>query len=78
MCYIDGQNNKYSVLNKFNRMLKYNIQYIIVALFVSQKGLYRGFSHDEQQSNRVMYIYINVLNNMKNNRAMQWTSLSEW
>jgi hypothetical protein len=27
MCYIDGQNNKYSVLNECNRMLKYNIQY---------------------------------------------------
>jgi hypothetical protein len=25
MCYIDGQNNKYSVLNECNRMLKYNI-----------------------------------------------------
>jgi hypothetical protein len=25
MCYIDGQKNKYSVLNKCNRMLKYNI-----------------------------------------------------
>jgi hypothetical protein len=28
MCYIDGQNNKYSVLNECNRMLKYNIQYM--------------------------------------------------
>jgi hypothetical protein len=25
MCYIDGQKNKYSVLNECNRMLKYNI-----------------------------------------------------
>jgi hypothetical protein len=25
MCYIDGQKNKYSVLNESNRMLKYNI-----------------------------------------------------
>jgi hypothetical protein len=25
MCYIDGQNDKYSVLNECNRMLKYNI-----------------------------------------------------
>jgi hypothetical protein len=25
MCYIDGQNNKYSVLNECNRMLKYKI-----------------------------------------------------
>jgi hypothetical protein len=25
MCYIDGQNNKYSALNECNRMLKYNI-----------------------------------------------------
>jgi hypothetical protein len=25
MCYIDGQENKYSVLNECNRMLKYNI-----------------------------------------------------
>jgi hypothetical protein len=25
MCYIDGQKSKYSVLNKCNRMLKYNI-----------------------------------------------------
>jgi hypothetical protein len=24
MCYIDGQKNKYSVLNECNRMLKYN------------------------------------------------------
>jgi hypothetical protein len=30
MCYIDGQKNKYSVLNECNRMLKYNIQYIVV------------------------------------------------
>jgi hypothetical protein len=27
MCYIDGQKNKYSVLNECNRMLKYNISY---------------------------------------------------
>jgi hypothetical protein len=26
MCYIDGQKNKYSVLNECNRMLKYNIK----------------------------------------------------
>jgi hypothetical protein len=26
--YIDGQKNKYSVLNECNRMLKYNIQYM--------------------------------------------------
>jgi hypothetical protein len=25
MCYIDGQKNKYSVLNECSRMLKYNI-----------------------------------------------------
>jgi hypothetical protein len=25
MCYIDGQKNKYSVLNECNRILKYNI-----------------------------------------------------
>jgi hypothetical protein len=25
MCYIEGQKNKYSVLNECNRMLKYNI-----------------------------------------------------
>jgi hypothetical protein len=25
MCYIDGQKNKYSVLNECNRMLKYNM-----------------------------------------------------
>jgi hypothetical protein len=25
MCYIDGQKNKYSVLNECNRVLKYNI-----------------------------------------------------
>jgi hypothetical protein len=25
MCYIDGQKNKYSVLNECNRMLKYDI-----------------------------------------------------
>jgi hypothetical protein len=25
MCYIDGQKNKYSVLNECNRMLKYNV-----------------------------------------------------
>jgi hypothetical protein len=25
MCYIDGQKDKYSVLNECNRMLKYNI-----------------------------------------------------
>jgi hypothetical protein len=29
MCYIDGQKNKYSVLNECSRMLKYNIQYIL-------------------------------------------------
>jgi hypothetical protein len=28
MCYIDGQKNKYSVLNECNRMLKYNINTI--------------------------------------------------
>jgi hypothetical protein len=25
MCYIDGQNNKYSVLKECNRLQKYNI-----------------------------------------------------
>jgi hypothetical protein len=30
MCYIDGQNNKYSVLNECNRKLKYNA-YIQIA-----------------------------------------------
>jgi hypothetical protein len=29
MCYIDGQKNKYSVLNECNRMLKYNIVTLI-------------------------------------------------
>jgi hypothetical protein len=28
MCYIDGQQNKYSVLNECNRMLKYNIEFL--------------------------------------------------
>jgi hypothetical protein len=32
MCYIDGQKNKYSVLNECNRMLKYNIQCITCLL----------------------------------------------
>jgi hypothetical protein len=36
MCYIDGQKNKYSVLNECNRMLKYNIfeihLYIIIII----------------------------------------------
>jgi hypothetical protein len=27
LCYIDGQKNKYSVLNECNRMLKYNMQF---------------------------------------------------
>jgi hypothetical protein len=31
MCYIDGQKNKYSVLNECSRMLKYNIYNIIQA-----------------------------------------------
>jgi hypothetical protein len=35
MCYIDGQKNKYSVLNECHRMLKYNILLIIVYWFVS-------------------------------------------
>jgi hypothetical protein len=30
MCYIDGQKNKYSVLNECNRMLKYNIENILL------------------------------------------------
>jgi hypothetical protein len=30
MCYIDGQKNKYSVLNECNRMLKYNIFFTFV------------------------------------------------
>jgi hypothetical protein len=29
MCYIDGQKNKYSVLNECNRMLKYNVFYSV-------------------------------------------------
>jgi hypothetical protein len=32
MCYIDGQKNKYSVLNECNRMLKYNIFIVDVSL----------------------------------------------
>jgi hypothetical protein len=37
MRYIDGQKNKYSVLNKCNRMLKYNI-YIGVQEARGQRG----------------------------------------
>jgi hypothetical protein len=32
VCYIDGQKNKYSVLNECNRMLKYNIYNIVLLL----------------------------------------------
>jgi hypothetical protein len=35
MCYIDGQKNKYSVLNECNRMLKYNIINIPVKLYLN-------------------------------------------
>jgi hypothetical protein len=35
MCYIDGQKNKYSVLNECNRMLKYNILKVKVYVAVS-------------------------------------------
>jgi hypothetical protein len=34
MCYIDGQKNKYSVLNGWNRMLKCSIQYIHYMIFM--------------------------------------------
>jgi hypothetical protein len=33
MRYIDGQNNKYSVLNECNRMLKYNIPSLNLTIF---------------------------------------------
>jgi hypothetical protein len=33
MCCIDGQENKYSVLNECSRMLKYNILYYGIVLY---------------------------------------------
>jgi hypothetical protein len=36
MCYIDGQKNKYSVLNECNRMLKYNILKNLIYLIRSR------------------------------------------
>jgi hypothetical protein len=42
MCYIDGQKNKYSVLNECNRMLKYNL-YNILAISSPTSG-FPGFS----------------------------------
>jgi hypothetical protein len=37
MCYIDGQKNKYSVLNECNRMLKYNILELVFAIKLLQQ-----------------------------------------
>jgi hypothetical protein len=41
-CYIDGQKNKYSVLNECNRMLKYNILYNILIEFGAPMKLDRS------------------------------------
>jgi hypothetical protein len=43
MCYIDGQNNKYSVLNECNRMLKYNILWGLMTFFFSRTSHVRPF-----------------------------------
>jgi hypothetical protein len=56
MCYIDGQKNKYSVLNECNRMLKYNI-YILGSPFVyhAHTGVYSGqnvFNSSVERRNR--------------------------
>jgi hypothetical protein len=45
MCYVDGQNNKYSVLNECNRMLKYNIDrclYEKIVRRISYSGLFEA------------------------------------
>jgi hypothetical protein len=44
MCYIDGQKNKYSVLNECNRMLKYNIPRGVV-LYISKMAAAIEASH---------------------------------
>jgi hypothetical protein len=43
LCYIDGQKNKYSALNECNRILKYNILFLLhleglFSIFVSIKN----------------------------------------
>jgi hypothetical protein len=45
MCYIDGQNNKYSVSNECNRMLKYNVLLVRMAvhqLYTLRSEMYRS------------------------------------
>jgi hypothetical protein len=43
MCYIGGQKNKYSVWNECNRMLKYNIQYIVMGFFIRLRNVKEFF-----------------------------------
>jgi hypothetical protein len=51
MCYIDGQKNKYSVLNECNRMPKYNIftAYLPICCCLSFAGFYISFLVEEDK-----------------------------
>jgi hypothetical protein len=45
MCYIDGQKNKYSVLNECSRMLKYNILESVLKVGISDSACDSQFHH---------------------------------
>jgi hypothetical protein len=51
MCCIDGQENKYSVLNECSRMLKYNMSFILhvrVKCRDSAVGIATGYRLDDR------------------------------
>jgi hypothetical protein len=51
MCYIDGEKNKYSVLNECNRMLKYNevIEYFSIYLILPAAYAYRLLGESQRE-----------------------------
>jgi hypothetical protein len=60
MCYIDGQKNKYSVLNECNRMLKYNISHNPLGLH----GLLRGWVYFTSYGTEFFDRRVNFWNNI--------------
>jgi hypothetical protein len=58
MCYIDGQKNKYSVLNECNRMLKYNT--CTIMLFIYCQHFSAPLSHRSKNLSGKCWVYLIV------------------
>jgi hypothetical protein len=56
MCYIDGQKNKYSVLNECSRMLKYNKFLIAFSIIYLNLGVCNSTDNGVILDNNIFYM----------------------